>query len=211
MGSQSSLLLRKHGKRWKTSRGAVFCLGKRFNSLWSVLYSTFSSVSHCLLFQLWALILSRLVHSNHEKIQPLLFVLPGMLSKCRQIWRAFCCFVLVTHWTETASDLPGVLWDSATEKRELQVNNEPPKVSLVVPQLSIEIVSWCGSFQLIVIHQAVRQHNWLMQPHTAPPSPCLCCLIFCWIQSRSGQLPPGEPQELKGGREWLSELAAQRV
>lgn len=152
-----------------------------------------------------------LFHSNHEKIQPLLFVLPGMLSKCRQIWRAFCCFVLVTHWTETASDLPGVLWDSATEKRELQVNNEPPKVSLVVPQLSIEIVSWCGSFQLIVIHQAVRQRNWLMQPHTAPPSPCLCCLIFCWIQSRSGQLPPGEPQELKGGREWLSELAAQRV
>lgn len=61
VGSQSSLLLRKRGKQWKTSRGAVFCLGKRFNSLWSVLYSTFSSVSHCLLFQLRALILSRLV------------------------------------------------------------------------------------------------------------------------------------------------------
>lgn len=88
-----------------------------------------------------------LFHLNHERIQPRLLVLPGMLSKCRQIWGAFCCSVL--HWTEIALDnLPVILWESATEKREFQVSNNPLNASLVVQHLSTETVSWSGSFQL---------------------------------------------------------------
>lgn len=37
-----------------------------------------------------------LFHLNQERIQILLFFLPGTLFKYRQIWRAFCCSVLLS-------------------------------------------------------------------------------------------------------------------
>lgn len=48
----------------------------------------------------------------------------------------------VMHWTEISLDNPLVmLWESVTEKRELQVNNNLLPASLIVQQLSIETVS----------------------------------------------------------------------
>lgn len=48
----------------------------------------------------------------------------------------------VVHQTEISLDNPPViLWESATEKRELQASNDPLNASLIVQQLSIETVS----------------------------------------------------------------------
>lgn len=56
--------------------------------------------------------------------------------------KSFLLFCSVMQWTEIALDnLPVILWESAAEKRELQVSNDLLNASLVVQQLSIEIFS----------------------------------------------------------------------
>lgn len=56
--------------------------------------------------------------------------------------KSFLLVCSVIHWTEIALDnLPVTLWELATEKRELQVSNDPLHASLVVQQLSTETVS----------------------------------------------------------------------
>lgn len=105
-------------------------------------------MSHSLLFQLWALILSRFVSVKPGK-NPATAACPSWDPfQVQANLRSFLLFCSVMQWTEIALDnLPVILWESATEKREFQVSNNPLNASLVVQQLSIEIVSWSGSFQ----------------------------------------------------------------
>lgn len=118
------------GKQWKTGRGAIFYLRKRFISLRSVLCSIFSSVSHSLFFQLWTLILNRLVPLEWGK-NPATAVCPSWDAfQVQTNLKRFLLFCSVMHWTEIALDnLLVILWEPVTEKRELQVSNDPLNAS----------------------------------------------------------------------------------
>lgn len=110
-----------------------FYLRKGFISLWLVLYSIFSSVSHSLLFQLWALILNRLVPLEWGK-NPATAVCPSWDSfQVQANLKRFLLFCSVMHWTEIALDnLLVILWEPLAEKRELQVSNDPLNASSTI-------------------------------------------------------------------------------
>lgn len=121
------------GKKLKTGRGAVFYLGKGFISLWSVLnqfshqHLTVSSSSCEHLFWIDLFLL------NQEKIQPLLLL--SFLGHFPSAGKSeeVSAVLFFMHWTEIALDnLPVILWESATEKRELQVRNDPLNASSTV-------------------------------------------------------------------------------
>ena len=81
-----------------------------------------------------------LFHLKQKGILPLQFVLPGKRAHKSEELSAVLFYVV--HWTEISLDNPPVIsWEPATEKRELQVSNDPLNASLIVQQLSIETVS----------------------------------------------------------------------